>query len=116
LRTCSFVVAATWCFLVRSDAVALWIMVTAISVETTETATGLLILFMVISPGLSLRSNIASSVLYVVLAGSGDNAQKVKQIILPGLIIGALKKYAWMFTKKDRLISSARRCAAQEGR
>jgi hypothetical protein len=54
--------------------------------------------------------------MYVVLAGSGDNAQKVKQIILSGLIIGALKKYGWMFTKTDRLISSARRCAAQEGR
>jgi hypothetical protein len=53
LRTRSLVVAATWCFLVRSAAVALWIIDTAISIVTAEAAMLLVILFMVVSPGLS---------------------------------------------------------------
>jgi hypothetical protein len=52
LRTCSLVVA-TWCFLVRSAAVALWIIDTAISIVTADAAMRVVILFMMVSPGLS---------------------------------------------------------------
>jgi hypothetical protein len=53
-RTCSLVVAV--CFLVRSPAVALWIIDIAISADTAEAAIRLLVLFMALSPGLAKQN------------------------------------------------------------